>query len=77
MSRNAGNAKTAYETATDQGEKQREKMAGKIEVTRPLAFHVTGCLGFIRRNNRVFGSFVLTKGTIEQNATEPAYVACA
>ena len=32
---------------------------------------------FIRRNYRVFGSFVLTKGTIEQNATEPAYVAYA
>ena len=38
MSRNAGNAKIAYETATDQVEKQREKMAGKIEVTWPLAF---------------------------------------
>ena len=38
MSRNAGNTKIAYETATTQGEKLQEKMAGKIEVTWPLAF---------------------------------------
>ena len=66
MSQNAGNAKTAYETATDQGEKWREKMAGKIEVTwslarhwlLSLAFHETGCLGLyswvaLSRNKKI------------------------
>ena len=66
-------------------------MAGKIEVTWPLAFAAdisrigmswflllnAISASFIRRNYRVFGSFDLTKGTIEQNATEPAYVAYA
>ena len=67
------------------------KNGGKIEVTRPLAFAAgisrngmswflllnAISASFIRRNYRVVASFVLTKGTIEENAPEPAYVACA
>ena len=68
------------------------KLAGKVEVTWLLSgfcrWHFTKrnvfvsttnaiSASFIRRNYRVFAPFVLTKGTIEQNATESANVACA